>query len=579
MTFRARLLVAFVALLVINTALLLAVSLRTARQSLDAERAASLQDELTMVTTAFGTLAGELRSASERVARDLGDVDAVLGSLGEASTSTVTTWATSLAEGRVDLLWLLREDGTLVSAFPEVEGYGTKDLSLVALHSLGPGPHLRQVTLLGQEAPALLVARRVGTGYVLVVGRYLDPRRAPRGAATPHYPAITGVLRSRVDAAVVLAVGDSTLLVDPDDEEVRAGFDPVPGDASPGLARGPLLDGLTVYVVGDDRLFQSIRDRLTRVAVLVASITLLLSWALAWVLARSLSAPLDRFTTATRRIARGTWDEPVEASGSVPELATLEAAFNRMQEELRRQQDALRRAERMAAWRDAARRVAHEIKNTLTPLQLTGERLRRLSDAETEIDRASLRQSADGIATEIRGLRRLLGDFSELARWPDPDIREVNVVDLVRHTTALYEDADGPVVETTLPPDLRLPLDAGQFTRALSNLLQNALDVAPRGSTVRVRVEPGPSRVTVSVTDDGPGMDDETRERMFTPYYTTKSGGTGLGLSIVERVAEAHGATVRVETAPGQGTMIALDLPRTSPPETGAATDAGGRDA
>jgi signal transduction histidine kinase len=562
MTFRARLLLTFVGLLVANTVLLLVVSLETARQTLASEREDSLTAALTVAAGAFEGVAENLRRSTRRIAdhASIRPVEAALPALGGSIPYTVASVAEQLPRDGVDLIRVLGGDGTLLSAYPDVERVGTRDLALASLPSLdAPGPHLRRVTLAGVTFDALLVAVRRPSGIVVVAGRLLDPTRLPEEMV--HALPLVEEIRSRVDAAVVLTVGDSTFLSSPDDapvvERVRAGH---PGDDL-AVARRAFLDGgITLTVVGDDALFQSIRDRLTRSAVGVAVVTLLLSWGLAWVLARSLSAPLDRFTLATRRIARGDWDEPVEAAGSVPELSTLEAAFNRMQDELRRQRDALRRAERTAAWRDAARRVAHEIKNTLTPLQLTGERLRRLSLSETAVDRELLRASADGIGTEIRGLKRLLGDFSELARWPDPDIREVNLTDLIRHTVALYDSSEERSVTTSIPDDLRLPLDAGQFTRALSNLLQNALDVSPPGSTVRVQVELEADRVTVAVSDEGPGLDAETRERMFTPYFTTKSGGTGLGLSIVERVAEAHGATVRVDSEPERGTTVALDF-------------------
>jgi nitrogen fixation/metabolism regulation signal transduction histidine kinase len=263
---------------------------------------------------------------------------------------------------------------------------------------------------------------------------------------------------------------------------------------------------------------------------------------------------------AIERVGAGRWEEPVRVRTHARELVKLEEAFNGMIAALGRERAALQRAERAAAWREAAQRVAHEIKNALTPLQIAWERLQAAAADATTGDREAREERSRSMAREIATLRRIVGEFSELGRWPEPRFQPVDVSELARAAAALYADGGRPIrVRASASAPARA--DPGQITRAIANLIQNALDATSGGGEVQISTYVNAGRSVLEVRDDGPGMDEKTRAKIFTPYFTTREGGTGLGLSIVERVADAHGVEIEVRTAPGEGATFRLRFP------------------
>lgn len=241
-------------------------------------------------------------------------------------------------------------------------------------------------------------------------------------------------------------------------------------------------------------------------------------------------------------------------------------------------------AQRMAAWGDVARRVAHEIKNPLTPIQLSAERLRRkfgkLELASPE-DKASLDQYTDVIIRQTGDLRRIVDEFSRFARMPEPDRAEIDLAALLREVALLQHDALKGALSTDIPDQpVIVDCDAGMLRQAFTNLVKNAGEAVeeksenpPEGWTPRIAVamRADHDAVTIRISDNGPGLPAD-RSRLFEPYVTMKTGGTGLGLPIVKKIVEEHGGSLSLSDRPdGQGAMAEIRLPRERYPVRGAA--------
>ncbi len=233
-------------------------------------------------------------------------------------------------------------------------------------------------------------------------------------------------------------------------------------------------------------------------------------------------------------------------------------------------------AQRMAAWGDVARRVAHEIKNPLTPIQLSAERLKRKFGPIAGDERDALEQYTEVIIRQTNDLRRIVDEFSRFARMPEPDRKETDIAKLLRDSELMQRDAlQGALVSDIPGEPVIVDADAGMMRQVFTNLLKNAGEAIdelrkdpPEGWVPRVLVEmhAAPDAVTIRIIDNGPGLPQD-RTRLFEPYVTMKPGGTGLGLPIVKKIVEEHGGSLSLTDAPGQqGAMAEIRLPRERQP-------------
>ena len=289
---------------------------------------------------------------------------------------------------------------------------------------------------------------------------------------------------------------------------------------------------------------------------------LLSSWAAARV-----TRPVEKLAHAAQDVAAGHWDTRVELSGG-DELAQLADSFNRMTSELLSQRERLVQAERVAAWRELARRLAHELKNPLFPLQLTVENLVRARMQSPEQFEEVFGESSRTLLAEISNLKAIIGRFSEFSKMPHPQLQAVQVNETVRGVAQLFQAqlaAPGrePIscrleLDESLAP---IAADAELLHRAISNLVLNAMDAMPNAGTLTLRTRNENGNVILEVEDTGSGLTPEECERIFTPYYTSKQHGTGLGLAIVQSVVSDHGGHISVRSTPGQGCTFTIELP------------------
>jgi two-component system, NtrC family, nitrogen regulation sensor histidine kinase NtrY len=290
---------------------------------------------------------------------------------------------------------------------------------------------------------------------------------------------------------------------------------------------------------------------------------LLSSWASARVTRR-----VEDLARAAQDVASGHWDASVQVEGH-DEVAQLAESFNRMTSELLAQKERLVQTERVAAWRELARRLAHELKNPLFPLQLTVENLIRARDQSPAVFDEIFRESSQTLLAEISNLKGIIGRFSEFSKMPQPQLQRVQVNEVVETVARLFQaqfqaQEHGAIeCRLELDSDLReIAADPELLHRAVSNLVLNAMDAMPDGGTITLRTSQADGQAIVQVSDTGTGLTPEEVERIFTPYYTSKKHGTGLGLAIVQSVISDHGGRISVQSQPGKGTTFVIELPR-----------------
>jgi nitrogen fixation/metabolism regulation signal transduction histidine kinase len=294
---------------------------------------------------------------------------------------------------------------------------------------------------------------------------------------------------------------------------------------------------------------------------------LLLSW---WGAVR-VTRPVRKLAEGAREVSQGNWNTRVDVCGS-GELGRLALAFNRMTQQLREQRERIVQAERVAAWRELARRLAHELKNPLFPLQTTVENLQRAKEQSPEQFEEVFSESTGILLSEIENLKTIVGRFSDFAKMPQPELAPVNLNEVVRGIVKLFEVQFSAVGHPPITPELHLAedlptiqADATLLHRAVENLILNAMDAMLAGGVLMLRTTHENGDVDLEVSDTGTGLTPEECERLFTPYYTTKQHGTGLGLAIVQSVVSDHGGSISVESETSVGTSFHIHLPGDAP--------------
>ncbi len=495
--------------------------------------------------------------------------------------------ARTLAEAQeLDFLEILDTEGTIISSAQWPAKFGYRSNATSILQHAPTAAFLKQEELPDGDALGLFALRQIGGEKPLYVigGRRLDKDflgslELPNGMRAFLYQNLgTGF--------------SSQLLIDP--SESLSSTDPIAslvqqvklqrrettalvhwsGNAAEDetMHAIPLTGSdnqlLAVLLVGSSRRpYVELRKHIRSAALLSAGGGMLLAILLSGWAAARVTRPVDELARAARDVAGGNWQTQVEVKSS-DELGELAESFNRMTRELLEQKEKLVQAERVAAWRELARRLAHELKNPLFPLQLTVENLLRAREQSPQLFEETFKESSSTLLAEIANLKAIVSRFSEFSKMPQPHFQRVQVNEILQNVARLFQaqlQAPGRAeIECTVEigESGEMAADPELLHRALSNLVMNAMDAMPNGGSLTLRSRPEGDRVLLEVCDTGSGLTPEECARLFTPYYTSKAYGTGLGLAIVQSVVSDHGGRVRVESKPGAGTTFIIELPK-----------------
>lgn len=325
-------------------------------------------------------------------------------------------------------------------------------------------------------------------------------------------------------------------------------------------------------------LLASLGQFQTTLMILFVLSSLLLLLGAIWVgisLSSILVEPITRLMTAAEQVSRGNLTVRVPETRTKTDLDTLVASFNRMIARLEQQNKDLIISEKKSAWSDIARKIAHEVKNPLTPIQLSAERLKRKYGKEIRSDPATFIKCIDTIIRQVSHIENLISEFSAFARMPEAVMQPVDVISLVREAVFMQKQAYPNLQFQMFFPKAPIiwPCDSQQIFQVLVNLLQNAVNAIVEQGVGGHGPEGGVGRITVTVVreerelklvieDNGPGFPSEKRERLFEPYYTTRAKGTGLGMAIVLRIITEHSGTLKLLDAQGHpGARVEIRIP------------------
>ena len=326
---------------------------------------------------------------------------------------------------------------------------------------------------------------------------------------------------------------------------------------------------LGIFFVGSSRRELVLLTRqILKIAGVVAAAALFIGMLVSFWITSRITKPVRELAEGAREVAGGRWETRIDVRGS-DEIGQLAIAFNDMTRTLASQKERLVQTERVAAWRELARRLAHELRNPLFPMQITVENLQKARKLDAKQFLEVFNESTATLKTELANLNTIVGRFSDFSKMPAPKFVRVNLNEVLRNAVRLFEPQFTAVGKPTITPELFLtdPLpdidaDPDLLHRAFQNLILNALDAMPAGGTLTLRTSERDGNVRIEVADTGKGLTTEECSRLFTPYYTTKQMGTGLGLAIIQSVISDHHGSISVTSEEGRGTTFRIDLPQ-----------------
>jgi two-component system nitrogen regulation sensor histidine kinase NtrY len=292
-------------------------------------------------------------------------------------------------------------------------------------------------------------------------------------------------------------------------------------------------------------------------AILVLVLILVSAW-MGLSLANALFFPISKLIEAAHRVSHGDLDVNITNKLLNNEMDNLIAAFNHMTHRLKKQNEELAFNQRKAAWADVARKIAHEIKNPLTPILLSAERLKRKYLKQIENDPDTFQNCVDTIIRQVNHIGNLVNEFSAFARMPEPKIQEEDLVDLCKQALELQIQAYPHITfKFSGPANFSWNCDSQQISQLLTNLLQNAVNAVEENKVLKplisLQLLLEEQHFYMIIEDNGPGFEKENRKRLTEPYYTTREKGTGLGLAIVSKITMDHNGNVEFKDSEYHG--------------------------
>ena len=525
------------------------------------------------ITHGVETIAG-----SDQMLRTISDLEK-----GAEYGNYVDEAATYATTQRLDFLDLIAPDGAIISSAHWPARSGLKQRWF--LDRPGPLPEhafLRHVETPQGSVLAMLCLRPVrmhGLNFYLIGGRKLDavlqaisppeglhvsiysaPEQGPGELLGPAKEDLTSLKVTALIQKVVDQHNEASTIVDsgPDlpQEEILHAL-PLPGYSD----RVP-----AVLLVGNSLERElALEKHIRNISLVIAGVAVFIGVIVSGIVTARVSRPIRNLAQAAGEIGQGNWDVRIETSGK-DEIGKLAVAFNQMTEELIGQRERLVQTERVAAWRELARRLAHELKNPLFPLQITVENLLRARENSPQEFDEVFRESTSTLLAEIANLKTIIGRFSDFSKMPAPQIQAVDLNEMVRSVTQLFQ-----VQLNREPARIRTELQLGDvpqvsgdpvlLRRVVENLVLNAIDAMPKGGTLTFRTFMNEKFAVFELADTGAGLTPEECGRLFTPYYTTKQHGTGLGLAIAQSVVSDHHGHISVSSRKDQGTTFHVELP------------------
>ena len=490
----------------------------------------------------------------------------------------------------LDFVQFVNSDGTVISSaqYPSRVGYKV-DWVLANKSWRDSHAFLNREELPDGVALSLTVVRTLPVGdknFYIIGGRRLDQNFLaslvlPAGMRTllyqnlgPDFNAaeLTGVngLAPNADRYIPLIRESQKQLQKPVVGTIEWTNDPASAEtfhAIPLTGRNNELLG--ILLAGSSRReLVLLTRRIEWIAIAVGAATLLIALLVTWWVSARITRPVEELAAAAREVATGRWDARIDVN-TYDEVGQLATAFNDMTRTLGVQKERLLQTERVAAWRELARRLAHELRNPLFPLQITVENLQRARQLDHEQFMEVFCESTATLKAELANLNSIVARFSDFSKMPTPRFERVNVNESLRDTLRLFDARFNEFGKPAIVRELflkdglpEIDADPEMLHRAFQNIVLNSLDAMPAGGTLTLRTAESDGRVRIEITDTGTGLSSDDSARIFTPYYTTKPQGTGLGLAIVQSVISDHHGTISITSEEGRGATARIELPQ-----------------
>jgi signal transduction histidine kinase len=324
--------------------------------------------------------------------------------------------------------------------------------------------------------------------------------------------------------------------------------------------KGELQGYLNLQHFGQQKDFESQIQRFLMAIINVFMFLLAISAVVAILVSGWLTAPLRLLQERFANVNFGKLNEPISYTKQ-DEIGALIKEYNRKIDELAITAQQLAQSERENAWREMAKQVAHEIKNPLTPMKLSLQHFQRIYDPENPVSREKLNQTVASLVEQIDGLTRIANEFSNFAKMPNPNEEIIDLGLLIQGVVDIFSQSERIHIYFSLPVEkIFMSADKDMLVRILNNLIKNAIQASQLGGIIEVELNKS-EYITVLVKDYGSGISNETRDKLFVPYFTTKSTGTGLGLAMVKQMVELHKGSISVKSKLGESTIFKIQFP------------------